>query len=79
MHVVGVSRQRTFRGILRKAVQVAHRRCAHPTCQEPIDTCEVDHIRESGQGGITGQDNGRLLCGFHNRARNKAPPPDHAA
>ncbi|MHB1721261.1 MAG: hypothetical protein ACYCV1_14270 [Acidimicrobiales bacterium] len=27
------------------------------------------------QGGKTTQDNGRLLCAFHNRARNQRPPP----
>ena len=72
--VVGISRQRTYTGIVRKAVQIAHRRCAHPTCDEPIDRCEVDHIIEAAKGGPTSQANGRLLCGHHNRLRNKAPP-----
>ena len=75
-NVVGISRQRTYTGIVRKAVQIAHRRCAHPTCEEPIDRCEVDHIIEAAKGGITSQANGRLLCGYHNRLRNKAPPAD---
>ena len=74
--MVGISRQRTYTGIVRKAVQIAHRRCAHPTCDEPVDRCEVDHIIEAPKGGPTSQANGRFLCGHHNRLRNKAPPRD---
>jgi hypothetical protein len=27
------------------------------------------------QGGLTIQENGQVLCGFHNRARYERPPP----
>ncbi|MFZ0249420.1 MAG: HNH endonuclease signature motif containing protein, partial [Acidimicrobiales bacterium] len=30
-----------------------------------------DHIQTWADGGETTQDNGRLLCGFHNRLRNQ--------
>lgn len=73
--VVSVSRQRTFEGVVRKAVQVRDRGCQHPTCDEPIDRCQVDHIIPASAGGPTGQDNGRLLCGYHNRLRHQRRPP----
>lgn len=79
--VVKVSNQRTFEGVLRKAVQVRDRGCQHPMCHEPIDRCQVDHIIPWSAGGPTSQDNGRLLCGHHNRLRHqrRAPrgDPDH--
>ena len=48
----------------------------------------MDHIETYASGGLTTQDNGRLLCGFHNRLRNQRettrgeqrqrPPPSAA-
>lgn len=70
-HVVSVSRQRNFEGLVRKAVQVRDRGCQHPACHEPIDACQVDHIIPAAAGGPTSQDNGRLLCGHHNRLRHQ--------
>jgi hypothetical protein len=40
------------------------------------DKCQADHVITWNQGGKTEQENGRLLCGFHNRLRNGREPPD---
>jgi hypothetical protein len=63
-------RSRLFRGATRRAVEVRDRRCRHPLCEEPASRCQVDHVVPFAEGGPTTQDNGRLLCGFHNRLRN---------
>jgi Domain of unknown function (DUF222)/HNH endonuclease len=75
------TRARLFTGGTRRALELRDRRCAHPYCDEPPERCEGDHIDPYADGGETTQDNGRLLCGFHNRLRNqserKRPPPEH--
>ncbi len=77
--VMGVSERRKFTGALRRAVEVRDRHCQHRCgCDERASRCDVDHIVPAGQGGITSQDNGRLLCSTHNRhpaKRNPRPPP----
>jgi hypothetical protein len=79
-HVVGVSSQRTYRGLLRTAIEARDRGCQFPGCDAPIDDCQIDHIIPAAAGGPTSQDNGRCYCGPHNRARHrlqhKQPPPD---
>ena len=81
-HAVATSRRRTFLGALRGVIEVRDRHCQHPSgCDEPIDRCDVDHVVPWSQGGETSQDNGRLLCAFHNRiepqhARPPTPPDD---
>jgi hypothetical protein len=67
---------RLFTGATRRAIELRDRGCTHPYCQDPVGACEVDHILPYAQGGPTTQENGRLLCGFHNRLRNQRPPPD---
>ena len=70
---------RFFTGALRRAIELRDRRCRHPSCDEPAHRCEVDHIVEYARGGPTTQENGRMLCSFHNRLRNRErPPPDGA-
>jgi len=66
---------RFFSGATRRAIELRDRRCTHPTCDEPAQRCEVDHILPWAMGGATTQENGRLLCGYHNRLRNQRPPP----
>jgi hypothetical protein len=69
-----------FTGATRRAIELRDRQCAHEFCEEPASNCQVDHIKMYSQGGLTTQENGRLLCGFHNRLRNqdlvtgRAPP-----
>ena len=73
-------RARLFTGGTRRAIELRDRICTHPYCYEPAETCEADHIQPYAEGGATTQENGRLLCGFHNRLRNQRerrerPPP----
>ncbi len=66
---------RFFSGATRRAIEVRDRTCSHPTCEVPAERCQVDHILPWSAGGATTQENGRLLCGFHNRLRNERPRP----
>ena len=73
-------RARLFTGGTRRAIELRDRICTHPYCYEPAENCQADHIQTYAEGGQTTQDNGRLLCGFHNRLRNQReqrqrPPP----
>ena len=73
-------RARLFTGGTRRAIELRDRICTHPYCYEPAENCQGDHIEPFSQGGLTTQENGRLLCGFHNRLRNQReqrqrPPP----
>jgi hypothetical protein len=67
---------RLFTGATRRAIELRDRECTHPFCDVPAASCQVDHITPYTAGGPTTQENGRLLCGFHNRLRNERPPPD---
>ena len=61
----------------KRAIELRDRMCTHPHCSEPAESCQVDHIEPYASGGLTTQDNGRLLCGFHYRLRNqKEHPPE---
>ncbi len=68
-------RSRFFTGGTRRAIELRDRICTHPHCYEPAESCQVDHIETYAEGGLTTQDNGRLLCGFHNRLRNQKEHP----
>jgi hypothetical protein len=72
---VGV-RRRLFTGATRTAVLVTDRGCADPSCDTPMDRCQVDHITPWANGGLTIQDNGQTLCRFHNLRKGRQPPPD---
>jgi 5-methylcytosine-specific restriction endonuclease McrA len=65
---------RLFTGATRRAIELRDRECTHPYC-DGSRRCEVDHIIPYVDGGPTTQENGRLLCSFHNRLRNQRPPP----
>ena len=69
-------RSRFFTGGTRRAIELRDRICTHPHCYEPAENCQVDHIETYASGGLTTQENGRLLCGFHNRLRNQEHPGD---
>ena len=66
---------RLFTGATRRGIQLRDRECTHPYCDRPAVDCQVDHIQPFGQDGPTTFENGRLLCGYHNRLRNQRPPP----
>jgi hypothetical protein len=68
-------KQRLFTGATRRAIELRDRECTHPFCDERGTRCQADHVTPWGQSGETTQENGRLLCGFHNRLRNQRPPP----
>ena len=80
--VLSVSQQRSFTGVLRRAVEARDRHCTHPSgCDVPAPDCDVDHIVPHSTGGPTSQFNGRLQCRTHNRNANKhdhgaTPAPD---
>jgi hypothetical protein len=66
--VIAKSRQRTFTGALRRAIQVRDRRCQHPSgCPTPAVDADIDHRRPAARGGPTSQFNGRVECTPHNR------------
>jgi hypothetical protein len=66
--MLSVSRQRTFRGALRRAIQVRDQHCQHPSgCDIPADECDVDHIVPYADGGLTSQFDGDIGCNAHNR------------
>jgi hypothetical protein len=66
---------RFFTGATRRAIELRDRECQDPYCDESSERCQADHIVLYSEGGPTTQENGRLLCGFHNRRRNQRPPP----
>jgi hypothetical protein len=66
--LISVSRQRTFRGAIRRAIQVRDQHCQHPSgCDIPADQCDVDHIVAYSEGGLTSQFHGDIGCDTHNR------------
>ncbi len=70
---------RLFTGATRRAIELRDRTCTHPYCDRSASACQVDHIIPYADDGPTTQENGRLLCGPHNRMRNQGnqrPPPD---
>jgi hypothetical protein len=67
---------RLFTGATRRALELRDGQCTHPYCDRPAQRCQGDHITPFAEGGLTTQENGRLLCGFHNRLRNTRPEPD---
>ncbi len=74
-----ISTARSFRGTLRRVLDIVHRRCDHQTCFVPSHRCQGDHIHAWSEGGLTTQANGRLGCGHHNRwwyttGQNSHPP-----
>jgi hypothetical protein len=71
---VGV-RRRIFAGGSRRAVQLRDKECFHPTCEEPAEECEIDHVQPWAAGGATTEANGRAACAFHNRERHRPRPP----
>ncbi len=66
--ILSVSKRRTFRGALRRAIQVRDRHCIHRYgCDVRADDADVDHIRPWREGGTTSQFDARVRCRGHNR------------
>jgi Domain of unknown function (DUF222) len=80
--VIDLGRARRFTGAVRHVLDIRDQRCTHPSCDQPPDRCQGDHIQPWTAGGITTADNGQLRCGYHNRWRwnhsypNPPPEPD---
>jgi len=66
---------RFFTGGTRRAIELRDRECTNEYCDVRADRCQGDHVITFTEGGLTDQENGRVLCGFHNRLRNQRPPP----
>jgi len=60
-------RDRTARGILRRALVLRDGGCAFPGCDRPASWCHAHHIVAWQAGGPTVLDNLVLLCGHHHR------------
>lgn len=75
--VTDLGHARNFVGAARRAVEVRDRHCQGPGCHVLADHCQIDHIWRHSDGGPTRPDNGRALCGPHNRQRER--PPTRAA
>jgi len=72
---------RIFTGATRRVIEIRDRQCSHPCCDRPARWCQIDHITPWSLGGLTVQENGRLLCGFHNRwyyQREQRPGADRS-
>ena len=67
---------RLFTGATRRAIELRDRECTHPYCDVGSSRCQVDHRLPYRVGGSTTQENGQLLCGYHNRLREKQRCPD---
>ena len=67
---------RFFTGGTRRVIEVRDLQCQHEFCDLSADRCEMDHIVPYSQGGLTEQENGQVLCRYHNRLRYERPPPD---
>lgn len=73
---IAASTQRSFRGLLRKAVQIAYRHCGHQYCDQPAQWCDIDHVQPVHRGGTTTFALGRPGCRRHNQRRTyQAEPP----
>ena len=65
---------RLFTGATKRAIELRDRTCTHPYC-DGTRPSQVNHIIPWSKGGRTEQENGQVMCGFHNRLRNQRPPP----
>jgi hypothetical protein len=66
---------RFFTGGTRRAIELRDQECTHEYCDVRADQCQIDHIILFTEGGLTTQEDGQVMCGFHNRLRNQRPPP----
>ena len=74
--VIDLGRARRFTGAVRHVLDIRDQRCTHPSCDQPAERCQGDHIQPWTAGGTTTADNGQLRCGYHNRWRWQHPDPN---
>jgi hypothetical protein len=74
--IVNLGRSRRFFvGGTRRATEILHPTCTHPTCDTPSTLCDIDHIVDWDAGGPTDHTNGTPRCPAHHpkrRQKNKA-------
>ena len=70
--VLGVGRKtRHAPNWLRDALLLRDATCTHPLCRRAASTCQADHARPWSERGATDVDNLGMVCGPHNRAKEK--------
>ena len=74
-HVLDYGRAvRLFTGALRQAIIHAARRCVTEGCEVPASRCEIDHVIEWGDLGVTASDNGEPRCRPDHRHKSRRGP-----
>ncbi|MEM9203879.1 MAG: HNH endonuclease signature motif containing protein [Actinomycetota bacterium] len=74
-HVLDYGRAvRLFTGPLRQAIIHAARTCAAEGCEVPASRCEVDHVVEWDDHGVTAAHNAQPLCRADHRHKTKHGP-----
>lgn len=63
--------QRLFTGAAQVAAHLRSQTCIWPGCTVAARWCQVDHVLSWNDGGRTDQDNAGLLCGRHNRIKER--------
>lgn len=69
--VIDLGRARRFTGNARLAALLPDDRCVWPGCGVAATRCEIDHVHEHAKGGATNPANAAVLCGRHNRWKQK--------
>jgi hypothetical protein len=66
-------RQRLFRGPMRDAILATNHRCTWPGCDLAARQSQIDHATPFGERerGPTDADNANVLCGRHNRLKQR--------
>ncbi|MEM8708553.1 MAG: DUF222 domain-containing protein [Actinomycetota bacterium] len=74
-HVLDYGRSvRLFQGALRQAIIHAARRCQADGCEVPASRCEIDHVVEWADHGVTAAHNGQPFCRADHRHKPKPEP-----
>ena len=55
----------------RQAVQLTASTCVWPGCNVVVGRCQIDHVDDWQHLGPTAARNGAVLCGKHNRDKNR--------
>lgn len=58
---------RIFTALQRRAIHLRDRECVIPGCHVPAPWCEIHHVTEWADGGLTHTSNGVALCWHHHR------------
>jgi hypothetical protein len=64
-------RRRFFTQAMRDALALQSNRCVFAGCDQPLHRLQADHTVDHQRGGTTSTGNGGLLCGQHNRVKNR--------